>query len=51
MNHGITLCNLFEMATKEECRGRCPDIIFVFGINDGEKLKTIFMMIKKIVLC
>ena len=42
MNHGITLCNLFEMATKEECRGRCPDIIFVFGINDGEELKTIF---------
>ena len=42
MNHGITLCNLFEMATKEECRGRCPDIIFVFGINDGEELKTVF---------
>ena len=42
MNHGITLCNLFEVATKEECRGRRPDIIYVFGINDGEELKTVF---------
>ena len=41
MNHGITLCNLFEVATKEECRGRRPDIIYVFGINDGEELKTV----------
>ena len=42
MNHGITLCNLFEMAKREECRGRRPDIVFVFGINDGEELKTVF---------
>lgn len=42
MNHGITLCNLFEMAKREECRGRRPDIIYVFGINDNEPLKTIF---------
>ena len=42
MNHGITLCNLFEMATREECRGRRPDIVYVFGINDGEDLKTVF---------
>lgn len=42
MNHGITLCNLFEMATREECRGRRPDIVYVFGINDGEELKTVF---------
>ena len=42
MNHGITLCNLFEMAKREECRGRRPDIVFVFGINDGEDLKTVF---------
>ena len=42
MNHGITLCNLFEMAKREECRGRRPDIVFIFGINDGEDLKTVF---------
>ena len=42
MNHGITLCNLFEMATREECRERRPDIVYVFGINDGEDLKTVF---------
>lgn len=42
MNHGITLSNLFEMATREECRGRRPDIVYVFGINDGEELKTVF---------
>ncbi len=42
MNHGITLCNLFEMAKRSECRGRRPDIIYVFGINDGEELKTVF---------
>ena len=42
MNHGITLCNLFEMAKREECRGRRPDIVYIFGINDGEQLKTVF---------
>lgn len=42
MNHGITLCNLFEMAKREECRGRRPDIVYVFGINDNEPLKTVF---------
>lgn len=42
MNHGITLCNLFEMAKRSECRGRRPDIVYVFGINDGEDLKTVF---------
>ena len=43
MEHGITLCNLFEMARREECRGRRPDAIFVFGASDdGEELKTVF---------
>ena len=43
MEHGITLSNLFEMARKEECRGRKPDAIFVFGATDeGEDLKTVF---------
>ena len=43
MEHGITLCNLFEMARKEECRGRKPDMIYVFGASDdGDELKTVF---------
>ena len=43
MEHGITLCNLFEMARIEECRGRKPDIIYVFGATDDEDdLKTVF---------
>ncbi|MGL5648173.1 MAG: phosphoenolpyruvate carboxykinase [Clostridium sp.] len=36
MAHGITLCNLFEMARKEECRGVKPDIVYVFGAKDDE---------------
>lgn len=48
MEHGITLCNLFEMATKDECRGRKPDIVFVFGATDEEdKLKTVFYSDRK----
>jgi hypothetical protein len=43
MEHGITLCNLFEMARKEECRGRKPDIVYVYGAtDDGQELKTVF---------
>ena len=43
MEHGITLCNLFEMARSEETRGRKPDIIYVFGAKDqGEELQTVF---------
>ena len=43
MEHGITLCNLFEMARSEETRGRKPEMIFVFGAkDDGEDLKTVF---------
>ena len=48
MEHGITLCNLFEMARKEECRGRKPDIVYVFGAtDDNEELKTVFYEDKK----
>ncbi|MCX7884818.1 MAG: phosphoenolpyruvate carboxykinase [Caloramator sp.] len=43
MSHGISLCNLFELATKEECTNTKPDIIYVFGARDkSEKLKTVF---------
>ncbi|MDD6794433.1 MAG: phosphoenolpyruvate carboxykinase [Clostridiaceae bacterium] len=43
MEHGITLCNLFEMARADECRGRKPDNIFVFGATDDtEEFKDVF---------
>ena len=43
MEHGVSLCNLFEMARSEETRGRKPDIIYVFGAKDNdEELKTVF---------
>jgi hypothetical protein len=43
MEHGITLCNLFEMARIEECKGRKPDNIYVFGAtDDSEELKDVF---------
>ncbi|VYT82781.1 phosphoenolpyruvate carboxykinase [Clostridium tertium] len=43
MQHGITLCNLFELARLEEYRGKKPDLVYVFGAKDGEDEKnTVF---------
>lgn len=43
MSHGVTLCNLFEMAREEEYKGIKPDIIYVFGARDNsKKVKTVF---------
>lgn len=43
MSHGITLCNLFEMAKEEEYKNKKPDLIYVFGARDSfEKPKTVF---------
>ena len=49
MDHGVTLCNLFEMAREDEYRGRKPDAIYVFGATEDEdgELKTIFYDDKK----
>lgn len=48
MEHGITLCNLFELARVEEYRGKKPDFIYMFGAtDDDEKLKTVFYDDKK----
>jgi hypothetical protein len=41
MSQGITLCNLFELASLEECRNKKPDLIYVFGYKDNEN-KTVF---------
>ncbi|AAK78951.1 hypothetical protein BJV85_003032 [Clostridium acetobutylicum] len=43
MAHGITLCNLFEIAKENEYKDTKPDIVFVFGARDNiENTRTIF---------
>lgn len=34
MAHGVTLCNLFELARLDEYKNRKPDIIYVYGAKD-----------------
>ncbi len=43
ISHGISLCNLFELARKEEYINKTPDIVYVFGVKeDNNSLRTIF---------
>lgn len=37
MAQGVTLCNLFQLATEEEYRNRKPDMIYVYGYEDGKE--------------
>ena len=48
MNHGVSLCNLFELAKPEEYQHKKPDLVYVFGqrIKDN-KNKTVFYHDKK----
>jgi len=43
MNHGISLCNLFELAKPDEYKYKDPDLVFVFGqrVKDNKK-ETVF---------
>jgi len=36
MAQGVTLCNLFDLASEEEYRNRKPDLIYVYGYEDGK---------------
>lgn len=37
--HGITLCNLFEFVPLSECKGKKPELLYVFGADyKGESL-------------
>ena len=36
MAQGVTLCNLFDLADETEYRNRKPDLIYVYGYEDGE---------------
>ncbi len=31
ISHGITLCNLFEFVHLSQCKGKKPDLVYVFG--------------------
>lgn len=43
MSHGVTLCNLFEMAREDEYKGRKPDIVYVYGGRENsDTVKTVF---------
>ncbi len=42
MAQGVALCNLFELASEEEYRNRKPDIIYVYGYEDGEKNQAFY---------
>ena len=40
MCQGVTLSNLFELATEEECRNKKPDIIYMYGMKDFKQEMT-----------
>jgi energy-coupling factor transporter ATP-binding protein EcfA2 len=43
MSHGVTLCNLFEMAREEEYKDKKPDIVYLYGARDESgEVKTVF---------
>lgn len=43
MAQGVTLCNLFELAKKEEYMNRKPDIIYMYGVKDFHpEMKALF---------
>lgn len=42
MAQGVTLCNLFSLADEEEYRNRKPDLIYVYGYEDGEMNQSFF---------
>lgn len=42
MCHGLGLANLFELAKPQEYVGKKPDMIYVFGYNDGQDDKRTF---------
>lgn len=42
MCHGLGLANLFELAKPQEYVGKKPDLIYVFGYNDGVEDKRTF---------
>ncbi|HEY5561260.1 MAG TPA: phosphoenolpyruvate carboxykinase [Clostridiaceae bacterium] len=43
MAHGVTLCNLFEMAKDSEYKDKKPDLVYVYGAKDTcDDVRTMF---------
>lgn len=42
MAQGVTLCNLFELASEEEYRNRKPDMVYVYGYEDGQENQAFY---------
>lgn len=42
MAQGVTLCNLFELADESEYRHRKPDMIYVYGYEDGKETQAFY---------
>ncbi len=42
MAQGVALCNLFDLADETEYRNRKPDLIYVFGYEDGQANQSFF---------
>ena len=42
MSQGIALCNLFEPAKREKYFKKKPDLIYIFGYNDGQKNQVFY---------
>ncbi len=48
MCHGLGIANLFELATSDEYMGKKPDLIYVFGYQDGfDEKRTFYYKDKK----
>ena len=47
ISHGVSLCNLFELAREEEYKEKSPNIIYVFGGEEKADFKTVFFDDKK----
>ncbi|MCD7949256.1 MAG: phosphoenolpyruvate carboxykinase [Erysipelotrichaceae bacterium] len=42
MAQGVTLCNLFDLADEEEYRSSKPDLIYVYGYEDGQMHQSFY---------
>lgn len=42
MAQGVTLCNLFDLADEMEYRNRKPDMIYVYGYEDGKENQSFY---------
>lgn len=42
MAQGVTLCNLFDLADETEYRNKKPDMIYVYGYEDGKENQSFY---------